>query len=99
MGFTGSYVIFYGSKLPPKVSTYIYFSAHFLIFNHLSNFIVFIFMHKKIIYSVFILFVVLNSMLILHNCTGSFVVSDNALLNKRERSMDIQRRRTFNVAL
>lgn len=56
-------------------------------------------MHKKIIYSVFILFVVLNSMLILHNCTGSFVVSYNALLNKRERSMDIQRRRTFNVAL
>lgn len=49
MGFTGSYVILYGRDLPPKVNTYMYmyFSAHFLIFNHVSNFIVFISMLKK----------------------------------------------------
>lgn len=98
MGFTGSYVIFYGRKIPPK-SVLTIFSVHFLIFNHVSHFIVFIFTHKQKYLFFFILYVVLNSMLILHNCTGSFVISYNALLNKRERSMAIQRRRTFNVAL
>lgn len=88
MGFTGSYVILYGRDLPPKVNTYMYmyFSAHFLIFNHVSNFIVFISMLKKnsgfFFYSLPCTLFYVNSFV--HNYTSSLLLYHKALLNKRE---------------